>query len=958
MLGRRSKKQAEDAAAKPGDMSLGDALVSDSLITQQQLTDAVAAQKETGGFIGHALVELGYIDQALLTSFLVKRCKIPHISLLDYDINQELLEHIPKEACQEHMLLPIDKLGKILTVAMVDPLDTDALQVVRESCPDLKIKPILCDYDHFVEVGQSLFEDNKEKSSSVTAKALGLAERKAPAKKKAAVKKKPAAKMQTEAAMDSAVDKVIQEAAAAPAKIAAPVSVPAVDGEALAASVGDSVRGAMDSFMGAFLQEWRDQAEADTSAPAPPTVEDLSAAIQQGVADAMTPALESLSQDLRGALASAAASEGGAPVALPDPIDVDALGAAVERSVRAAMEPALAQLGEFLQPAPAPDSQALVGALQQSIAEAMAPVVSAISERSPVEQPIPATPAGPSPEQLIAAIESGVNQAMQPGLSAIRDAIETSNQAATPVTSSEGGPSAAELGAAIEKSVNLAMQPAVAAIREVAEHAQSASPAPHPALDIEALAAAVEKSVNLAMQPAVGAIREAVEASAGKIPAPLDVDALGGMLQATMREALQEGLAPLAANLADADQSDTAGLQEAHAAIAAQTAQSAETAASVREAVAAMQQALQTSTAAHATADAGDANQTADAIREAIQSMQLAFREAQQNGGNAQGEQMTTLSTAAAQAAQAAQSAVEAAQAVRAVQESEAEQRLMETQARRERLQSVRSFGEASADSAERAEDDAKLQAALTAENPLLGYTFDRFIVSEANAFICKAGQSIAARPGQEVNPLFVFGDVGIGKTHFINAIGNMAVHKKKDVRVGYVSAGRFARRVLDAAEANELDSFREHYCHWDVLILDDIQFLGGNVQAQEEFFHIFNALHTEQRQIILAADQAPDRLGNLEGRLVSRFAGGIVAQLEAPDFTARMAILQRMVNEAKLKMAEDILSVIATRVPGDVRKMTGSLQKVVAFANLADRKLSADLAYEVLNHLGITEAA
>jgi len=151
---------------------------------------------------------------------------------------------------------------------------------------------------------------------------------------------------------------------------------------------------------------------------------------------------------------------------------------------------------------------------------------------------------------------------------------------------------------------------------------------------------------------------------------------------------------------------------------------------------------------------------------------------------------------------------------------------------------------------------------------------------------------------------------------------------------------------------------FAENYCHWDVLILDDIQFLGGRVEAQEEFFHIFNVLRQEGRQIIIASDKAPDRLGLLEKRLISRFASGIVAALKAPEWETRMQILRHWVAEAKIAVPDEILSLIAMRVPNDIRKMTGSLRKVVAFAKLVGSSISCELAGEILNHLGVDEAA
>ncbi len=175
---------------------------------------------------------------------------------------------------------------------------------------------------------------------------------------------------------------------------------------------------------------------------------------------------------------------------------------------------------------------------------------------------------------------------------------------------------------------------------------------------------------------------------------------------------------------------------------------------------------------------------------------------------------------------------------------------------------------------------------------------------------------------------------------------------------MGYVSASQFARRLAEATRDDAIDDFRDNYCHWDVLILDDIQFLGGRVEAQEEFFHIFNVLQQQNRQIIIAADKPPDRLGLLEQRLVSRFASGIVAQLKAPEMESRTKILRQAVAEAQAKTPEEVLSLIAMRVAHDVRKMTGCLRKVIAFARLVGQDMNCELADEILNHLGAEEAA
>jgi len=162
---------------------------------------------------------------------------------------------------------------------------------------------------------------------------------------------------------------------------------------------------------------------------------------------------------------------------------------------------------------------------------------------------------------------------------------------------------------------------------------------------------------------------------------------------------------------------------------------------------------------------------------------------------------------------------------------------------------------------------------------------------------------------------------------------------------------------LTEALKEGALDLFRENYCHWDVLILDDIQFLGGKVEAQEEFFHVFNVLHQNKRQIIIASDKAPDRLGMLEQRLVSRFSSGIVAELKSPEWETRMQILRNQVKEAGVLVPEEVLGLIAMRVPNDVRKMMGSLKKIIAFAKLVGQSITCEMADEILSHLGVVAA-
>lgn len=539
---------------KPQHRSLGEALVKGRVITQEQLEAAVEEQEKTGEFVGQALVDLGFVTQNAIISFIVKECKVPHLSLMDYEIGNDLLDLVPKELCARHRLIPIDKLGRILTVAMVDPLDVEALDEVRERCPDLRIKAILCDWPHFKDACAKLFGETitaAPKQGAVTMDGLGLSAR--------------------------------------------------------------------------------------------------------------SPAADSVEKDI--------------------------------------------------------------------------PAMSA-EEAPPTSQP-------------------------------------ESVPASTPSTTRQEAPTTA---------------------RETSE-------------------------------------------------------ILSGELAHVMKDAIQEAVQKAVSMM---------GSAEAEAA---------------------------------AVAAANRQDLTAPGVPRAQHESVSPFRP----GGN----------------------------------------------------------GEAGLD-----EEDRRVYRALNSEEPREAYTFANFHAGETNAFTLKLAGSVAEAPGGDHNPFFLYGPVGVGKTHLVNAIGNAICDGPVARRVGYVSASHFARRLTRALHDQALDRFRENYCQWDVLILDDIQFLGGRVEAQEEFFHIFNLLHQEDRQIIIASDKAPEKLGLLEKRLVSRFASGVVTELKAPEMDTRMVILREHVARTGVTVPESILTLLAIRVPDDVRMMVGALRKVVAFAGLVGQDIDHEMVTEILSHLGGVDAA
>jgi chromosomal replication initiator protein DnaA len=673
------------------------------VINREQLERAVAERRQKGGYIGQILVDLGFVTQDAIVSFLVKECKIPHLSLLDYEVSPELFLLIPAEVCAEHNLMPIDKLGRILTVAMVDPLDTEALAVIQKLCPDLRIKTIMCNWQHFQTVSGRLFRKLAPSSEDSRETDFGSGFPPAARAGKPVTPARPAERPPTTSREDLQLNDIVSQL------------------------VGESKK---------------------ATGPAP----------------------------TRGAVRSTAAPSG-------KPAEVRTI-------------------------ASAPRETAVSGS--------------------------------PAQEELASTIRAAVQEAVS------------------------------------------------AAVRQQAQGAD--------------LAAMLRETIHEAMSEFV-----AVPGGANGAEAPLGLSAQE--LTDTLRRAMEETAATMAVHLrAVAQDQGGAGLDLVKA---------------VQEVVKGTQAAQEARLAQLAEATM-EANRTAQAAMNATISSLHAKQEA----------------TAVAEAN--LHDIMQAGQGIPV-----------------NPMASVRPFW---ADRvpwlADLAENDRRVFEALASEKPIEGLTFDSFFPGKTNAFAYKVGQAVANNPGREYNPFFLYGKVGIGKTHLINAMGHAIRGRLRDTRVGYVSASHFARRVMEALHGQALDLFRKNYCHWDVLILDDIQFLGGRIEAQEEFFHIFNVLHHEGRQIIIAGDKPPQRLGLLEQRLVSRFASGIVAELRPPEMETRMAILRHHITQAKTVISDEILTLVANRTPNDVRMMVGALRKIVAYANLVGEDISYETASEILSHLGVVEAA
>ncbi|HEX8695629.1 MAG TPA: chromosomal replication initiator protein DnaA [Longimicrobium sp.] len=229
-------------------------------------------------------------------------------------------------------------------------------------------------------------------------------------------------------------------------------------------------------------------------------------------------------------------------------------------------------------------------------------------------------------------------------------------------------------------------------------------------------------------------------------------------------------------------------------------------------------------------------------------------------------------------------------------------------------------------------------------------YTFDRFVVGNNNQLSSAAAHAVAEAPAKHYNPLFIYGGVGLGKTHLMHAIGHHMLERDGGKRVMYISSERFTNELVSAIQEGSMAEFRRQYRQIDLLLVDDIQFLEGKERTQEEFFHTFNALHDAQRQIVLTSDRPPKDTG-LEDRLVSRFEWGLVTDIKPPDFETRMAILRRKVEEDRLTIqdADDVLTFIARNRTSSVRELEGAVIKLLAYSSLTGRPIDLGLAQEAL---------
>ncbi len=230
-------------------------------------------------------------------------------------------------------------------------------------------------------------------------------------------------------------------------------------------------------------------------------------------------------------------------------------------------------------------------------------------------------------------------------------------------------------------------------------------------------------------------------------------------------------------------------------------------------------------------------------------------------------------------------------------------------------------------------------------------YTFEEFVVGNSNRFAHAAAQAVAAAPARAYNPLFLYGGVGLGKTHLMHAIGHRALGDNPDANVVYVSSEKFTNEFIIAVQNNKTVEFRNKYRQVDVLLIDDIQFLEGKEGTQEEFFHTFNALHESGRQLVISSDRPPKEIQTLENRLRSRFEWGLLTDIQPPDLETREAILRKKAQSEKIPVPDEVTSFIAKVIPSNIRELEGALIRVVAFSSLTKSSITVDLAADVLKN-------
>lgn len=231
-------------------------------------------------------------------------------------------------------------------------------------------------------------------------------------------------------------------------------------------------------------------------------------------------------------------------------------------------------------------------------------------------------------------------------------------------------------------------------------------------------------------------------------------------------------------------------------------------------------------------------------------------------------------------------------------------------------------------------------------------YTFDTFVIGSGNRFAHAASLAVAEAPAKAYNPLFIYGGVGLGKTHLMHAIGHYVQEHNPNAKVVYLSSEKFTNEFINSIRDNKTVHFRNKYRNVDVLLIDDIQFLAGKESTQEEFFHTFNALHEESKQIIISSDRPPKEIPTLEDRLRSRFEWGLITDISPPDLETRIAILRKKARADGLDISNEVMVYIANQIDSNIRELEGALIRVVAYSSLINRDINVDLAAEALKDI------
>lgn len=255
---------------------------------------------------------------------------------------------------------------------------------------------------------------------------------------------------------------------------------------------------------------------------------------------------------------------------------------------------------------------------------------------------------------------------------------------------------------------------------------------------------------------------------------------------------------------------------------------------------------------------------------------------------------------------------------------------------------------------AERATTDVDPEAEGVGGDVFLNprYTFDAYIQGSGNNLAAAAARAVADSPARAYNPLFIYGGVGLGKTHLMHAIGHAVLLKRRKARVVYMSAERFTNEMIDSISEAQMNKFRRNYRNVDVLLVDDIQFLANKERTQEEFFHTFNELHGAYKQIVISSDRPPKQIPTLEDRLRSRFEWGMIADIQPPDVETRTAILRKKAEQCSVPIPHDVTSLIAEKIPSNIRELEGALTRVIAYSSLQRQPVSMNLAMEALQGL------